>query len=62
LRKVLLHELTHVWIYSYQYSLSVDEEEFICSFVDNYCDDIISNVEYVLNNVQGLYLASNTFG
>lgn len=42
LRKVLIHELTHAFIFSYGYYLTIDEEEFICSFVDCYAYDLVS--------------------
>lgn len=42
LRKVLLHELTHAFIFSYGYYLTIDEEEFICSFMDCYAYDLVS--------------------
>lgn len=42
LRKVLLHELTHAFIFSYGYYLTVEEEEFVCSFMDCYAYDLVS--------------------
>lgn len=48
LRKVLLHELTHVWCYSYGYVLTREEEEFLCSFVDTYAQDIIEHADDIL--------------
>ena len=41
LRKVLIHELTHAWLFSYDYDLDVEVEELICSFVDTYAQDIV---------------------
>lgn len=49
LRKVLLHELTHAFIFSYGYYLTVDEEEFICSFVDRYAYDLVSLTDNLLH-------------
>lgn len=49
--KVLIHELTHVWLYSYRYEFDIEIEEAICSFVDTFSYDIIQTTEYVL---QGL--------
>lgn len=42
LRKVLLHELCHAFIFSYGYYLTVAEEEFLCSFIDTYAYDLVS--------------------
>lgn len=49
LRKVLIHELTHAFMFSYNFYLSVEEEEFICSFLDTYGDEIISNADGLIN-------------
>lgn len=49
LRKVLIHELTHAYMFSYNFYLSEEEEEFICSFIDTYGTDIISNADELLN-------------
>lgn len=48
-RKVLIHELTHAFIFSYDYCLPLDQEEFICSFVENYGIDIIKIYDYICN-------------
>lgn len=47
LKKVLIHELTHVWLYSYNYNLTIDEEEFICGFMDLYSCDIIDHINHI---------------
>lgn len=47
--KVLIHELTHAYMFSYNYYIPIDQEEFICSFVENYAKDIISQCDYILN-------------
>lgn len=49
-RKVLIHELTHAFIFSYGYYLPIDQEEFVCSFVENYGFDIIKSYDYICNN------------
>ena len=59
LRKVLLHELTHAWMFSYGYYLSVEEEEFVCSFVDTYAEEIIFEAENLLNYFRKTYLHSH---
>lgn len=51
LRKVLIHELTHAWLFSYDYFLDRETEEMLCSFVDTYSQDIILQAD--------LYLAEN---
>ena len=60
--KVLIHELTHAYMFSYGYYIPIEQEEFICSFVENYaidiinkCDDIISNYYAYLDNVGAPY-------
>lgn len=48
LRKVLIHELTHVWMYSYGYFIDRETEEFLCSFVDTYAQDVIEHADDIL--------------
>ena len=48
LRKVLVHELVHAWIFSYDIYLSVEQEEFVCRFIDTYGDDILSKADELL--------------
>lgn len=48
LRKVLIHEMSHAFVFSYGYTISVEEEEFLCSFIDTYAEDIISESESLL--------------
>lgn len=47
LKKVLLHELTHAWLFSYGYDLSVEVEEMLCGFVDTFLFDL-SDALYIL--------------
>lgn len=47
--KVLIHELAHVWMFSYGIHLSIREEEFVCSFVDTYGRDIIESADAILS-------------
>lgn len=48
LRKVLIHELSHAFVFSYDYSLELDEEEFLCSFIDTYAIDILHKVDSLI--------------
>ena len=41
LRKVFLHELCHAAVFSYNISISIDQEELICDFMANFGDEII---------------------
>ena len=47
-RKVLIHEICHAFIFSYGFYLTLEEEEFVCSFVDTYASDILSNADWVI--------------
>lgn len=49
LRKVLIHELTHAFMFSYDFYLSIEEEEFICSFLSSYGDEIINDADCLIN-------------
>ena len=48
LRKVVIHELSHAFVFSHEYELSLDEEEFICSFIDTHAIDILSMADELL--------------
>ena len=48
LRKVVIHELSHAFVFSHEYELSIDEEEFLCSFIDTYAEDIITKADSLL--------------
>jgi Zn-dependent peptidase ImmA (M78 family) len=49
MRKVLIHELCHAFVFSYGYYMTEDEEEFLCSFIDTYAEDIIEDAEILLS-------------
>lgn len=51
-RKVLLHELCHVFIHSYGYVLDIEQEEFLCSFLDTHSDEIIELCMNVLSGYE----------
>lgn len=51
LRKVLMHEIGHVYMYSYGYYIPREQEEFVCSFVDSYADLIVDDTNYVILNI-----------
>lgn len=48
LRKVVIHELSHAFVFSHEYELSLDEEEFLCSFIDTYAIDILSMTDNII--------------
>lgn len=45
MRRTIIHELTHAYIFAYGYSL--DSEEDFCKFMESKCCDIIEKAEYV---------------
>lgn len=47
-QKVLIHELVHAWIFSYGIYIPLEQEEFICSFIDTYGIDIMNMADEVL--------------
>ena len=55
LRKVMAHELTHCFCFSYDIVLDIDEEERMADFIATYgeeliylLDDIMSNIKYAV--------------
>ena len=47
-RKVLLHELTHAWMFSYDYKLPIEQEEFVCDFLASNAEDIIAKADEII--------------
>ena len=48
LKKVIIHELCHAFVFSHNHVLPLDEEEFLCSFVDTYAIDVLSITNEIL--------------
>lgn len=42
LRKVLIHEVCHSAMFSYEIDMSVEQEELFCDLISTYGDEIIS--------------------
>lgn len=47
--RVLIHELTHAWIFSYGIYLTLEQEEFVCEFVSNYGRSILSMADKLIS-------------
>ena len=48
LKKVLIHELVHAFMFSYNYHLTIEEEEFVCDFVASNAEDILEYSKDIL--------------
>lgn len=48
LRKVLIHELVHAWIFSYGFILTRQQEEFMCDFIASNSDDILNKADEII--------------
>lgn len=54
-RKVIIHELTHAFVFSYGESFSYEDEERVADFVSNYAQNIVSKSKKIYNKKRGLY-------
>lgn len=54
---VIRHEICHAFVFSYDYYLSVEEEEFLCEFVAKYSYDILNEADKVLS--RAIYIVRN---
>lgn len=54
---VIRHEICHAFVFSYDYYLSVEEEEFLCEFVAKYSYDILNEADKVLS--RAIYIIRN---
>lgn len=52
LKKVISHELTHAFMFSYHVSLSIDEEELLADLVATYGEDIINLSNKIFNKIK----------
>ncbi len=51
-RKILMHELTHAYIYSYGFDYVELNTETMCEFVANYSDAIIRDTNKIMEEKQ----------
>ena len=47
LRKVLIHEVCHSAMFSYEIDMSVEQEELFCDLISTYGDEIIGIVDNI---------------
>lgn len=52
LKKVLIHEIAHAFMFEYHVDLSVAEEEVICDLIATYGEDIVSVSDDVFGRLQ----------
>lgn len=50
-KKVLMHEITHAFIFSYGFPIDIYAEECMCSFVENYAQQIINKTNEILGEM-----------
>lgn len=48
LRKVIIHELVHAFMFSYNIYIPIETEELICDFIATNVDDIINMTESII--------------
>lgn len=51
LYKVICHELCHVYVFSYDVYISLDEEERMADFISSFGKSIIADTDYLFSNV-----------
>lgn len=54
LKKVLCHEITHAAMFSYNVSLTLEQEEIIADIISTYGDEIIYITNKVFNKISNL--------
>ena len=57
LRKVLAHELVHCFCFSYNISMSIDEEEFMADWVATYGTDLVYLLDDLMQTLKKAYIA-----
>ena len=54
LKKVLCHEITHAAMFSYNVSLTIEQEEIIADIISTYGDQIVYVTNKVFNKLSNL--------
>lgn len=54
LKKVLCHEITHAAMFSYNVSLTIEQEEIIADIISTYGDEIVYITNKVFNKLSNL--------
>lgn len=57
LRKVLAHELCHAFCFSYNITMSIDEEERLADFVASYGTELIYLLDDLMGRTKKAYIA-----
>ena len=52
LRKVMAHELTHCFCFSYDIVLDIDEEERMADFIATYGEELIYLLDNIISNIK----------
>lgn len=55
MKKVISHELTHAYVFSYNKNISYEEEERLADFVSSYAQNIVNRTKKIYNKKKGLY-------
>jgi len=55
LKKVLCHEIVHAAMFSYNVTISLDQEELVADLIATYGDEIISVTNKVFKKITGGY-------
>lgn len=51
LYKVLCHELCHVFVFSFGYYMSIQEEERLAQFISEFGKQIVNGTDYLIKNL-----------
>lgn len=54
IKKVIAHELTHAYVFSYCNNISYEEEERLADFVSSHGQSIIKNTKKIYNKKKGI--------
>lgn len=55
MRKVLCHEITHAAMFSYQVSLSLEQEELLADIIATYGEEIIDATNKIFRQIKKIY-------
>lgn len=57
LRKVLAHELTHCFCFSYNIEMDIEEEEFMADWISLYGTDLVYLLDDLMQTMKKAYIA-----
>lgn len=54
LKKVIIHEISHAYMFEYNVKLTIEQEELVCDLIATYGEDIIGTAKEIFNMLKNI--------